>query len=320
MGLTFTSDARPPSNTQLLPNRFLRPAFGELYGFDADADSGGVTPSIDGALTTELSEPLTTELGDFLAFDENVAYWTPALLTTENWYDAADTATITDTAGVVSQWDDKSGNANHLTAVGSGIFTDRRTRNSSNVMDIEEGSYFTKTAYQLPADCSIFMMAGIDSINVNTDALLAIRGGSSNNFQFDSGDVVGDQDQFFARFNATNIGTTNTFSPTVDQKGPSIYELIFDLNGDGDLEVFIDGTTFGTTAYTTQCGANSELLLFTNRSLNQYPDGCAAEVIIVPSVLSTTDRQKMEGYLAHKWGLTAQLDVSHPYKTSRPLA
>ena len=49
MGLTFTSDARPPSNTQLLPNRFIRPAFGELYGFDADADSGGVTPpAIDG--------------------------------------------------------------------------------------------------------------------------------------------------------------------------------------------------------------------------------------------------------------------------------
>jgi len=320
MGLTFTSDARPPSNTQLLPNRFLRPAFGELYGFDADADSGGVTPSIDGALTTELAEPLTTELGDFLAFDENVAYWTPALLTTENWYDAADTATITDTAGVVSQWDDKSGNANHLTAVGSSIFTDRRTRNSSNVMDIEEGSYFRKTAYQLPADCSIFMMAGIDAVSVNTDALFAIRGGLSQNFQFDSGDTVGDQDQFFARFNQTGIGTTNTFSPTTDQKGPSIYELIFDLNGGSDLEVYIDGSSFGTTAYTAQCGANSELLLFTNRSLSQFPDGCIAEFIVVPSVISTTDRQKMEGYLAWKWGLTAQLDVSHPYKTSRPLA
>ena len=70
MGLSFTSDARPPSNTQLLPNRFLRPAFGELYGFDADADSGGVTPpTIDGALTTELSEPLTAENGDILQFE-----------------------------------------------------------------------------------------------------------------------------------------------------------------------------------------------------------------------------------------------------------
>jgi len=45
MALSFTSDARPPSNTQLLPNRFLRPAFGELYGFDADADSGSAAPA-----------------------------------------------------------------------------------------------------------------------------------------------------------------------------------------------------------------------------------------------------------------------------------
>ena len=66
MGLTFTSDARPPSNTQLLPNRFIRPAFGELYGFDADADEA---VTIDGALTTELSEPLTAENGDILIFE-----------------------------------------------------------------------------------------------------------------------------------------------------------------------------------------------------------------------------------------------------------
>ena len=66
MGLTFTSDARPPSNVTLLPNQFIRPEFGELYGFDADADSG---VTIDGALTTELSEPLTTELGDILLFE-----------------------------------------------------------------------------------------------------------------------------------------------------------------------------------------------------------------------------------------------------------
>jgi hypothetical protein len=68
MAIQFTSDARPPSNTQLLPNRFLRPAFGELYGFDADADTP-TTPTIDGALTTELSEPLTAENGDILQFE-----------------------------------------------------------------------------------------------------------------------------------------------------------------------------------------------------------------------------------------------------------
>ena len=66
MSIEFTSDARPPSNIRLLPSEFLRPAFGELYGFDADADSG---VTIDGALTTELSEPLTAENGDILIFE-----------------------------------------------------------------------------------------------------------------------------------------------------------------------------------------------------------------------------------------------------------
>jgi len=69
MGLSFTSDARPPSNVTLLPNQFIRPEFGELYGFDADADSGVTPPAIDGALTTELAEPLTAENGDILQFE-----------------------------------------------------------------------------------------------------------------------------------------------------------------------------------------------------------------------------------------------------------
>ena len=68
MGITFTSDARPPSNVRLLPNQFIRPEFGELYGFDADADTP-TTPTIDGALTTEVSEPLTTELNEILLFE-----------------------------------------------------------------------------------------------------------------------------------------------------------------------------------------------------------------------------------------------------------
>jgi hypothetical protein len=44
MGIQFTSDARPPSNVTLLPNYFIRPEFGELYGFDAQ--QGLATPSI----------------------------------------------------------------------------------------------------------------------------------------------------------------------------------------------------------------------------------------------------------------------------------
>ena len=50
MSITFTDQLDKPSEITAIPNQFIRPAFGELYGFDA-------TEVIDGALLTELSEP-----------------------------------------------------------------------------------------------------------------------------------------------------------------------------------------------------------------------------------------------------------------------
>ena len=41
--------------------------------------------------------------------------WTPAKITTTLWLDAADSSTITESGGAVSQWDDKSGNDRHAT-------------------------------------------------------------------------------------------------------------------------------------------------------------------------------------------------------------
>jgi hypothetical protein len=46
--------------------------------------------------------------------------------------------------------------------------------------------------------------------------------------------------------------------------------------------------------------------------------GLISEIIITPSTISSADRERVEGYLAHKWGLTADLPSGHPYKTSPP--
>ena len=46
MALTFPTGTRYPSNVALLPNNFIRPAFEELYGFDAQQDVGLAKPNI----------------------------------------------------------------------------------------------------------------------------------------------------------------------------------------------------------------------------------------------------------------------------------
>jgi hypothetical protein len=46
--------------------------------------------------------------------------------------------------------------------------------------------------------------------------------------------------------------------------------------------------------------------------------GDVNEIIFIPYNSSDSVRQKLEGYLAYKWGLTGLLPAGHPYKTALP--
>ena len=115
-------------------------------------------------------------------------------------------------------------------------------------------------------------------------------------------------------FTHSSMGSSKTFSETA-RHGPSIYEFIFNDSTDL-LEVFLDGTSLGTTAYTAPPNQGNELVLFANRGTNARPDGFVAEVVGTTDALSTADRQTLEGYLANKWGLSGNLPPDHPYKTT----
>ncbi len=49
-----------------------------------------------------------------------------------------------------------------------------------------------------------------------------------------------------------------------------------------------------------------------------YSNSRISEVVVMNRNATTTERQKFEGYLAHKWGLTANLPAGHPYKLVEP--
>lgn len=52
-------------------------------------------------------------------------------------------------------------------------------------------------------------------------------------------------------------------------------------------------------------------------SIGSPMDGYIAETVILSDVTLAT-RQKIEGYLAWKWGLEADLPADHPYKNLAP--
>jgi len=47
-------------------------------------------------------------------------------------------------------------------------------------------------------------------------------------------------------------------------------------------------------------------------------DGSIGEIILYRTALSTSDRQRVEGYLAWRWGLVGNLPPSHPYRNRPP--
>jgi len=89
------------------------------------------------------------------------------------------------------------------------------------------------------------------------------------------------------------------------------------MNTGGNLGCFIDGSAGPTASQPDNKSGSNTLRIGAYGNDATGFDGDIAEVVIWRSV-STADREKIEGYLAHKWGLTANLPSSHPYKSSAP--
>jgi len=47
-------------------------------------------------------------------------------------------------------------------------------------------------------------------------------------------------------------------------------------------------------------------------------NGRIAEVVVANTLADAGDRQRLEGYLAHKWGLQGNLPADHPWKAAPP--
>jgi hypothetical protein len=88
----------------------------------------------------------------------------------------------------------------------------------------------------------------------------------------------------------------------------------------GNSALFRNGTSIATGTAATVTMANTPFNIGNMLPGTTIPhfSGPIAEVLVLPSFLSTTDRQHLEGYLAWKWELQANLANNHPFKFSPP--
>ena len=212
------------------------------------------------------------------------------------WWDAADSATITDSAGQVSTWTDKAGGlALGQTSGTARPMTGVRGLNGLNVLDFD-GTQFLQATRDLPADGNVaFHMAVIlDTQDDLFDSLLSVN--ATNDFQLDSISTS----QFDGRLNVSGIGNSVYLSGG-PFSGAVIVSIVFDRTGASTAEVFFSNVLRASTAYTTALDSTVDLRLMANRGGNVLNDGAVAEVIVTGDVSNRADHH---AYLANKWGLT----------------
>jgi len=244
--------------------------------------------------------------------------WSPADIDLEGWWDASDSSTITSPSDAVEKWADKSGKGEDLVqtvAANKPTYnaTTGRKINSLPVVDFDGDDYMEKTSFPIlsSGDVAVFMVAIVDVVNHIVDSVFSFD--ATNDFQFDGNNAT----QFDGRVNVSGIGSdvNLTGGPFA---GPSIYNTNFDFSGSAIYNAFIDGTQRAVnTAYTTKLDTSQTFRIFTNRGAGQFPDGAVAEVIIVKNPSSDL-RILIEGYLAHKWGIEANLPGGHLYEDAPP--
>jgi len=242
--------------------------------------------------------------------------WNPTFIKTALWLDAADASTITESGGAVSQWDDKSGNGNHVAQADPNL----RPAVTSNVLNAKPVIRFDGINDRLQTAAALFAtpVFGVYSVNANRNP----AGESAWAGQYIGGDS--------GRTQVYQNGISTRLAALFDGGGSVAYTGTADSNFHlfgyeknlNNAHLYYEAVSRGTTSSAATTIANTSWKIGdpgAGSSGNFFPAALdAAEIVILSAPASTSDRQKIEGYLAHKWGLTANLPADHPYKTVEP--
>lgn len=270
--------------------------------------------------------------------------WTPAQLVSEVWLDAADAATITLNGSNVSQWNDKSGNNRHATQ-GIASYQPTFVSNVSNglpaiqtdggdTLVIGNRSLLFQNVGRATIAIVVKYVTGTYSINAISAFVSTGTTSSQSRFALSASpntDVTrlgllgrrNDADAVVILNSST--ARSSILNSVAIQIGDAIYSSAQANHFTNGVQDLTDAAflTSGTTQNSVP--ANASLFSIAGAGAtpppptNPLPSGCQLfEVLMFNSTLSTSDRQRLEGYLAWKWGSVASLPAGHPFKNSPP--
>jgi len=216
------------------------------------------------------------------------------------WLDASDAATIIESGGFVSQWNDKSGNDNDVTQpVGSRQpLTGTENINGSNVINFDgSNDFLRKLSFSASISTTMFFVARPNDEGTEFTSIFTLD--ANNDFQIDRGATLG----YRARFNSSNLGVTGTLQNPSAIIGPTLINYRLSAN-DATVVLRVDGAqTDVDTNYNGALDIVQNLYLARNRAGNHFLNVDIGEVVIYNRDLTPSEIVAVEVYLSNKWGI-----------------
>jgi Ca2+-binding RTX toxin-like protein len=203
----------------------------------------------------------------------------------------------------IAHWNDKSGNGRHASQT---TVAAQPTYASGGVGGVSfSANDFLALPSVLPAgatSASVFFVSRTTSSSSGGSIIGTGWGAGStdNHLPYNGGSIF---DGTFSSARISNVSYSGSLIASLRMMSieHSASQYTFSIDGSA---TFNTGASFSSPSGTAWLG----------RSNTQYWNGVAADIIVVSTVLSTADRQRLEGYLAWKWGTSGVLPNNHPFK------
>jgi len=267
------------------------------------------------------ADPWAARLGEWVALQQRRAVgelWTPADLDgLALWFDASDSSTLwADTNattaatnnGLVARWDDKSGNERNYTNAN----TANQPNKISNAVDFSPRNSWLEGTRPHGTTGDFVVIAAADVANVSTIYTAGDLGFLGAN------PIASDWGIWLRRFADYDFGYVRA-SPVaaflVLADASEGNRVFWGARAGSTIKAAYNGGTVASVAASdTAHRVGDRRQTTTTRT---HGNDKINEVVILSGYDLPTIR-KVEGYLAHKWGLAANLPSDHPYKNSPP--
>lgn len=265
-----------------------------------------------------------------IANDPMFGLWTPAALNGKVVWMISDDADNTVVSGKATVLANRSGLGGALIHTGNGAKHGTNTLNGRPVLTADgtdTGEYvFNQTVSATQSMTGITLVAvhrmAVADVSAGLKVLVGVNRSSSGiRADLSNSDVTANSIRLGGRI--TDGGTYTSVNDGVNNGTNWCLTVGVRDYSSGNQTLYNNGTQTATAA-TAGTGTSSATNSTDGINIGRYSGGnphqkyMLAEVLVIRAALGSTDREKLEGYLAHKWGLTAGLPGGHPYKSSPP--